>query len=185
MKATNTEIRDHYSTLGISSSVRGNLISAQDLKAAYHRALLRHHPDKSRHPRSSTTSPDNTIAAAISVHDVTSAYQTLSNPITRAEYDILLRLQLGKKLSKSGNGQVAETFRSGLEIVDLDDLEYDELSNVWYRSCRCGEQRGFVVTERDLEAEAKNGELTTGCRGCSLWLNVLFQASDEGQTSGG
>ncbi|KAI9727204.1 MAG: hypothetical protein M1835_003744, partial [Candelina submexicana] len=127
MKATNsTDVRDHYSTLGISSSVRSKHISAQDLKAAYHRALLRHHPDKSRHPRS-PTSPDNIIAAAVSVHDVTSAYQTLSNPIARAEYDSLLRLQLGKTVLKSGNGQAAETFRSGLEIVDLDDLEYDEL----------------------------------------------------------
>jgi hypothetical protein len=49
----------------------------------------------------------------------------------------------------------------------------------WYRGCRCGDERGFMVTEMDLEKEAEHGEVVIGCRGCSLWMKILF-AMEEG-----
>ncbi len=178
MSPSGTKDIDHYSLLALPSPGYGHSVSTQDIKLAYRRALLRHHPDKSKPPLASSTSSHITAIVKLPISDITTAYQTLLNPTSRAEYDRLLLLQPGKAVSKSRGGQSAETFRSGLEAVDLDDLDYDEVDNIWYRSCRCGERRGFVVTEQDLEAEAKHGELMIGCRGCSLWLNVLFQASD-------
>ena len=68
----------------------------------------------------------------------------------------------------------------GLETVDLDDLTFDEAQAVWYRACRCGHERGFVITEGELDADAEIGEVVTGCRGCSLWLNVTFVATEDG-----
>ena len=67
-----------------------------------------------------------------------------------------------------------DMFRSGLEVVDLDDLSHDERGEVWFKSCRCGEGRGFQFSEADLEEASEIGELHVGCRGCSLWLKVLF-----------
>lgn len=67
-----------------------------------------------------------------------------------------------------------QAFRTGVETVDLDDFEFDESRIVWYRSCRCGDERGFTIEETDLEEAAEDGELNVGCKGCSLWLKVLY-----------
>jgi curved DNA-binding protein CbpA len=53
----------------------------------------------------------------------------------------------------------------------------------WYRSCRCGNPRGYHFTEADLEEAADLGELMVGCADCSLWLRVHFavlEDDDEG-----
>lgn len=66
-------------------------------------------------------------------------------------------------------------------MVDLEDLGCDESGEeiVWFRECRCGDERGFLVSEDELEKEVEHGEIVVGCRGCSLWLKVLF-AAEEG-----
>ena len=58
----------------------------------------------------------------------------------------------------------------------MEDLEYEEAQGtpVWYRICRCGDDRGFLIREQDLEEAEDDGEICVGCRGCSLWLKVLF-----------
>jgi diphthamide biosynthesis protein 4 len=57
----------------------------------------------------------------------------------------------------------------------------DETSEqIWYRSCRCGDERGFVIMESDLEDAAQEGEIRVGCTGCSLWLRVLFGVVEDG-----
>lgn len=77
-----------------------------------------------------------------------------------------------------------EVFRTGIETVDLDDLEVDEARGEWYRSCRCGDDQGFLVAESDLEEAVEEGELSVGCRGCSLWLKVLFGVMEEDPKGG-
>jgi diphthamide biosynthesis protein 4 len=78
-----------------------------------------------------------------------------------------------------------------LEIFDLDDMEVETTrqqghgietaeTTVWYRGCRCGDEKGFLVREEDLEREAERGEVMVGCRGCSLWAKVMF-AVDESE----
>jgi diphthamide biosynthesis protein 4 len=145
--------------------------SPQTIKDAYRRALLTHHPDKS--------SPHS--VAKPTIDEITLAYRTLSDHLLRAAHDKEIRLRPPQNPSQRGDERV---FHTGLDTVDLDDLSYDDDVRVWYRACRCGQERGFVVDEEQLEkaAERHEGEVLVGCRGCSLWLRVLFAVVDEGTT---
>lgn len=171
--------------------------SKQQLKIAYHKALLKYHPDKAPSanaiakeqattstPLPSTTDyePSRTGNKPITVDEITTAYKTLSDATLRADYDRALRLDRSRLAGREKNG--GAVFHTGLEVVDLEDLAYDEDSDpeggdIWYRSCRCGDERGFLVSERDLEREAEHGEIVVGCRGCSLWMKVLFAVQDD------
>ena len=157
---------DHYEVLSLSALYqKGKLISQDQIKAAYRQALLKSHPDKSQHLLSTKSRH--------TVDEITVAYKTLSTPISRAEYDRTLRLQDSKILESTIKPL------TGLDVADLDDLEYNEEQRIWYRSCRCGNKRGYLISEADLEREAEHGEIIAGCGGCSLWLKVLFQVTDE------
>ncbi|PGH35950.1 hypothetical protein GX50_01275 [[Emmonsia] crescens] len=242
----------HYSILNIPYPPPHPLLKP-DVKLAYHRALLKHHPDKSlaasssnpaKPPTTTNTStststrtnssssgtnsnspcindgdtiPASSIAAespapsdtykdilpppiapplGYTIDQITKAYKVLSDPVARAEYDRSLRL-LGINGSRHGNGHGDDEgtpFRTGMEVFDLDDMEIgsgsasgtgidDSNGGAWYHSCRCGEERGFLVLEEDLEREAERGEVVVGCRGCSLWARVVF-AVDEGGEDG-
>ena len=63
--------------------------------------------------------------------------------------------------------------------MDLDDLQHDETKGFWFRACRCGNERGYLVTESELEEETQHGDIIVGCRGCSLSLRVMFQAIED------
>ncbi|CAG8023268.1 unnamed protein product, partial [Penicillium nalgiovense] len=182
---------------GSSSTV----LSKQQIKIAYHKALLKHHPDKAgavaretglggstnSTPTSTpnplfTRSDGNSSRQLYTIDQITTAYKTLSDPALRAEYDRSLRLDRLKVAEREKTGNV---FHTGLEIVDLEDLACEEAEggdgDCWYRGCRCGDERGFLVNEEDLEREAEHGEIIIGCRGCSLWLKILFAVeADEG-----
>jgi diphthamide biosynthesis protein 4 len=155
---------NHYEALGLGHRQFDGSLTAQDIKQAYRKALLEHHPDKAQ-----------TGDAARSVDSITVAYKTLSEPATKVDYDRELRLQHARN---KGDDKI---FHTGLDIVDLDDLDYDEETGEWWRGCRCGQDRGFIITEDQLENESRYGELITGCKGCSLWLKVLFGVEDEEQ----
>jgi len=160
-----TTEQDHYDVLALTPphSTHEN-VTDQDVKLAYRCALLLHHPDKSKPSQASRPTVDQ----------ITLAYKTLLNPTTRAEHD---RLQALKFTSTAFFSQASHP---GLETVDLDELLYDEGEGVWYRGCRCGKERAYVVTEEELEANVGHGELATGCQGCSLWLKVTFAVAEDG-----
>ncbi|KAI9695766.1 MAG: Diphthamide biosynthesis protein 4 [Bogoriella megaspora] len=164
--------QEHYTILNLSPTLHTSH-TLSTIKSAYRRALLLHHPDKSpsqNSPRHPTSTP--TIDA------ISLAYRILSNPSTRSEYDRSLTLLNKPSFTLE---QHAEAFRSGLETVDLDDLSYDEGEGVWTRGCRCGQGRGFVVREEELEREAQSGEVVVGCGGCSLWMRVVFEEDGDGE----
>lgn len=154
--------QDHYTILNLSFTDKP--LNEKTLKLAYRRSLLLHHPDKSNLASESKTSIDQ----------ITIAYKTLADPVSRSEYDRLRALRLSDITSG------IEKSHPGLETVDLDDLSYDTHQGTWYRSCRCGKDRAFVTTEKDLEANAEYGEILIGCEGCSLWLRVTFAVDDDG-----
>ncbi|PYH79419.1 DnaJ-domain-containing protein [Aspergillus uvarum CBS 121591] len=190
---------DYYEILGLSFTTAP--LSKQELKTAYHRALLKHHPDKAAAAGSASTptqdAPPSFLASndthgssspqtrPYTIDEITAAYKTLSVPSLRAEYDRSLRLDRARAAAgqekAGGNGVL---FHTGLEVVDLEDLgcaeDEDGDGDVWYRGCRCGDERGFLLTEEDLEREAENGEIVVGCRGCSLWMKVLFAVENDG-----
>ena len=64
---------DYYEVLGLTRAA-----SDADLKKAYRRLAVRHHPDKN---------PDNPEEAATMFKLVAEAYEALSDPDTRALYD--------------------------------------------------------------------------------------------------
>jgi diphthamide biosynthesis protein 4 len=153
---------NHYEALGLGHRQFDGSLTAQDIKQAYRKALLEHHPDKA--PTGDT---------ARSVDSITVAYKTLSEPQAKVEYD------RGSRLQHARNKGDDKVFHTGLDVVDLDDLDYDEETGEWWRSCRCGQARGFIITEDQLENESRYGELITGCKGCSLWLKVLFGVEED------
>ncbi|KAH8700263.1 Diphthamide biosynthesis protein 4 [Talaromyces proteolyticus] len=192
---------DIYHVLNIPFSNNAPILSKQQIKIAYHKALLKYHPDKAastaaaKHlpsfSRQRVPSSESDTAVAYTVDEITYAYKTLSDPVLRAEYDRQLRLQ--RNNGSGGRLQDADVFHTGLEVMDLEDLNYSDDSDeskgfggeeadvYWFRGCRCGDEKGFIVTEDELEAEALHGEIVVGCRGCSLWIKVLFAVAEDGQ----
>ncbi|KAK1752490.1 hypothetical protein QBC47DRAFT_388638 [Echria macrotheca] len=158
------------------------------IKQAYRRALLAHHPDKKGtfpsftkpKPKPATTSTSTstgTTTTTYTVDQITQAYTTLSNDKTRADYDRQLRSETTPSQSSS-----SPNFQTGLETLDLDDLSYRDTvygKGEWYRACRCGNKRGFIVGEDDLDENEELGELIVGCVDCSLWLRVQFAILED------
>src|SRR5262249_8408321 len=109
----------HYEILGISPAIlREQQDPARFLKQAYHRALLRHHPDKCAisTPTELAFAVLPSAAAAYTVDQISAAFKALASPETRATYDA----------SQSLTGPRAEgEFQTGIETVDLDDLDCD------------------------------------------------------------
>lgn len=182
---------DYYQILNLPFTGSTTESSKQQIKLAYHKALLKHHPDKAGAVaqeagllRTATNaSSGNKDQRLYTIDEITTAYKTLSDSVLRAEYDRALRLDRVKAAEREKTGDV---FHTGLEIVDLEDLacnegdDREDDSVSWYRGCRCGDEQGFSVTEDDLEREAEHGEIVIGCRGCSLWLKILFAVEDDG-----
>ena len=167
---TQEHLQEHYDVLALQlPRTTCQKSTQQEIKAAYRQALLCFHPDKSKGSNlSKLDTPKYTI------DQVTLAYKTLIDPTSRSEYDRLLQL------NSSETRSLSQTPYPGLETVDLDDLAFDEPQHIWSRGCRCGNEKCFLITEEELEKEAENGEVITGCRGCSLWLRVIFEVVEDG-----
>ncbi len=69
-----TDKRDYYEVLGVSRSV-----SAEELKKAYRKFALKYHPDR--------VSEDDKLKAAEKFKEATEAYEVLSDPGKKAQYD--------------------------------------------------------------------------------------------------
>lgn len=163
-----TTVPDHYELLGLRlphQTASDHTLPTEELKRAYKRALLRHHPDKQ--------SPlERTGHARVTIDQISVAYQTLSDPARRADYDRQLKADRAEQTDE--RSRTRAPLYTGVETVDLGELECDEQAGLWTRSCRCGSQPAFVVTESELEQHVELGEVTIGCKGCSLWLRILY-----------
>ncbi|KAK1782060.1 diphthamide biosynthesis protein 4 [Copromyces sp. CBS 386.78] len=168
------------------------------IKQAYRRALLTHHPDKStqhhHQPSQKQSSTTNTQSKPLyTIDQISLAYTTLSSPSLRTQYDASLRThQRSSNLttSRSHTGHsgaaaaaVEQDFQTGIDTIDLDDMVFVESSpdrkDTWYRSCRCGNERGFALTEEDLEENADLGEVLVQCADCTIWLRVCYVVAED------
>ncbi|KAI1435321.1 hypothetical protein GGR50DRAFT_336979 [Xylaria sp. CBS 124048] len=125
-------------------------------------------------PSASRSQPTYTI------DQIQHAYSVLSDARQRREYDRQLLFARSSSVSTTSQKHSASTrFHTGIETVDLDDLDYDERTGVYYGPCRCGNDRGFQFTEAQLEEHEDDLVLTVQCLDCSLWMRVLFNAAEE------
>ncbi|KAL7798083.1 hypothetical protein V8C37DRAFT_368606 [Trichoderma ceciliae] len=171
----------HYEILGLTPATLNSQHDPSTLiKQAYRRALLRHHPDKAAASISSASSsvspssqPGLSTPQPYTIDQITQAFAILSSPRQRSTYDASLRL------SRTNGDDSQARFQTGIENVDLDDLRFDEDDERWYRSCRCGNDRGYSLQETDLEEVEHEGVLMVGCQDCSLWLKVHFAVVED------
>ena len=117
--------RTHYEVLGIQRS-----FTAGELRIAYRRMALKHHPDRSSAPGS----VDRFI-------EVVQAYEVLKDPLRRASYDRLLALDLGQAavhMDAPRRERVAAPGRSRGGVppqarVDAAPPDYDRLMRLYSR----------------------------------------------------
>ncbi|GLB38382.1 putative CSL zinc finger [Lyophyllum shimeji] len=154
--ATSEEQLDFYQLLAVPKDA-----SASEIKTAYHRALLRFHPDKNR------DSP-HTSSESICISLIKEAYNTLSEPSRRKLYDSATRQR------SAGTGP------RPAQIVSLDEFEevadnVREDEGVWQYQCRCGGK--YRITGLDME----KGHHLVGCNSCSevVWVGYELQCSDS------
>jgi len=185
---------NHYNTLNLPCPPSTPPTSSE-IKQAYRLALLTHHPDKTGTPQDVQPVRNTTLEIKPSVDSIKQAYSILSDPTTRQNYDRILLLHSQPLLSSKDTPiatQQQRSFLPGSEVLDLDDLSLDDGNGLWYHPCRCGEKRGYVIREGDLEREESRGgrEVVVGCVGCSLWVRVGFgvvedeEGEQEGQKGG-
>lgn len=168
-----------YDVLNICTVDKTRHIDSRDVKIAFRRALLLHHPDKvsknvtsDKVTRGSRTSG---ASAKYTVDEICYAREILSSPSLRRKYD---QECLAEELHgrRDGYPGFLPAQRRTLEEVDLDDMEFNEAASEWSRVCRCGNRQAFRITEEDLEDVATTGALSiiAGCEGCSLHVKVVF-----------
>lgn len=164
---------DHYSVLGLTrpKSKNSTPVSLSDIKKAYHRALLASHPDKNSSPKGKPA----TVVGTTEVDQIIQAYKVLSDPATRAAYDNELN-----RVLKWSQTSPRSTF-DGVESYDLDELAYNHDQQAWRLDCRCGNARGYEITEAQLEDASTDGEVLVQCSGCSLMIRILFEATTAGE----
>ncbi|KAK6510861.1 Diphthamide biosynthesis protein 4 [Arthrobotrys conoides] len=201
----------HYNILSIPQSLPPTHKNYQSLlKKSYHRTLLRCHPDKLPAGISAASTSiagqvkgreddDDDEDEIYTIDQINTAYKTLSSPKLRQEYDLFLR----SSVSNGTNGGVGGGgYKTGLDVVDLDDMVYHlpkeeggSSGGRFTKSCRCGAEEGYVLTEEDMDDVEKEVQqqnpnsgnkarsMVIGCLGCSLWIQVdwvVCDSDDEG-----
>ncbi|KAH9988191.1 hypothetical protein BJV77DRAFT_1022733 [Russula vinacea] len=159
----NEDVTDYYSLLRIARSASPNTI-----KAAYHRALLRIHPDKIRQ---SADDPAQ-VADVGFLHD---AFLTLSSATLRSAYDAQDMLT---RRADPRPAQVVSLER--FECSGLEGSDSGAISTCWTLGCRCGDK--YEITEDHLE----RGLHLVECGGCSevIWVGYeVVKEVDGGETA--
>lgn len=154
------DLTDYYSLLHVTRSASPNTI-----KAAYHRALLRLHPDKLRQCA-------NDPVQSADVGQLHNAFVTLSSSALRTAYD--------------ARAELSSTGSRPAQVVSLEQFDCLEGSNgatsTWTLACRCGGR--YELTEDDLE----HGLHLVECGDCSevIWVGYeMVHEVDEGNSSAG
>ncbi|KAL9115424.1 MAG: hypothetical protein Q9227_000745 [Pyrenula ochraceoflavens] len=168
-------IPTYYDILGLLQEQ--SRISNETVRVAYRKALLQHHPDKG----SAKKFTRNEQSPLYSIDEIVAAYQTLSDPTARAEYEKQLLLSSKAQYKNHAAEKLGSGAHDGVEDVDLDEMTYEEKIGLWSKGCRCGNEKGYILDEEELNkaADAGEGEVYVGCEGCSLCIRVLFHVDEE------
>ncbi|KAK9380901.1 uncharacterized protein V2V93DRAFT_369867 [Kockiozyma suomiensis] len=180
----------YYDVLGLPPPPHSIALAPEVIRKAYHAALLRHHPDKN-------ISDDAvlTLYSSEMVDCIVKAYNILSSPDLRAEYDKVI---MQKRKLLNDESEYTSRIIAQADLVDLDDFDSAEMclkhripenesicetcerEEVWYKECRCGDV--YLITESMLvevssHFKGEDGEVLVQCPRCSTWLRVLFAIS--------
>ncbi|KAI9510797.1 hypothetical protein F5148DRAFT_510782 [Russula earlei] len=153
-------LNDYYTLLQITRSA-----SPSTTKAAYHRALLRLHPDKLQQRAEDSAQ----LADVGLLHD---AFLTLSSTILRTTYN--------------AQGELSRIGPRPAQVVSLEWFDRSEEDgshgaiSTWTFPCRCGGK--YEVTEDGLE----RGLHLVGCRSCSevIWVGYEMVTEVDGGNAG-
>ena len=147
-----------------------------EIKSAYHRLLLVHHPDKKLDRDREPSCIDKFL-------QLTSAYKILSDPAQRQSYDALLK-QIDLK-SKANLINDDDKERSDYFLLSK-DFELNEKARVYARKCRCGSVYKINMNdinellnshnshdEKRSSPMAESLVVNIECDTCSININVL------------
>ena len=146
----------HYSVLqiAVNDPMFPPNVSPLVVKQAYHKALLKCHPDKAH--------PEDAPISLTTVDRLRLAYEVLTNTILKAHYDQGLAMR----------------YKTPVRVVDLDDMTMqtstvDGHEAIWTLPCRCGNDQlgGFFVTTSELE----QGVNTIECGTCSEVIHLDYE----------
>ena len=143
-------MQDPYEVLQVERAC-----SAVEIKAAYQRLILVHHPDRKR-PSSSSGVAAVAAAADDEFLRIQQAWEVLGDASRRAEYD-------------KRRARAAQTATSIIaEAVPLGEFELQgQNPERWYsKTCRCGED--YEISVEDYQ----QGCTTVQCNGCSLYVHI-------------
>ncbi|GLC54964.1 hypothetical protein PLESTB_000925500 [Pleodorina starrii] len=149
----------HYEVLGINPSA-----TIEQIKQAYHSAVLKHHPDKAAGlgpPSDPSTDGQGQAASTDTFQLVQSAWEVLRDADRRAAYDSLLCLR---------ELQTPMTYQDELDMGDMDAEDCDGGARLFTYPCRCGDV--YALYEAEL---AGRSSMVVPCRSCSN--HVLVRAS--------
>lgn len=152
----NEDLTDYYSLLRITRSASPNTI-----KAAYHRALLRAHPDKIKQRADDSSQ-------LVDVGMLHNAFVTLSSATLRSTYDAQ-----GMRSCRTDPRPSQVVSLERFECSDLEGPDGRAISTCWTFSCRCGGK--YEVTEDQLE----HGLHLVGCGSCSEVIWVGYEVVNE------
>lgn len=131
--------QDHYKVLGISPTA-----SAREIKQAYRKLSFRYHPDRNQ----------ASLEANSKMQEINEAFDTLSDPIKRREYDLprgygnlVPKFKKGSKVTVGFNSNSPYIHHTG--IVDTEPIA--DTLRFWYTVKF--ESKDFVRVSRFAEEE--------------------------------
>ena len=153
----NNVSRDYYEILGV-----GRDASADDIKKAYRQAALNHHPDRN---------PEDKTGAERKFKEASKAYQVLSDPDKRAQYDRYGEAAFEGPGAGAGGFDFSSAFQSGAFEEVLGDLFGDFFGGG--RRSRNRAARGDDL-RYDLEISFEDA-----ARGCEKHISIPRTVSCE------
>ena len=139
--------------------------SAPEIKLAYHRALLLHHPDK-QHLNGLSAGDANGTAQDVDIGLIQQAYTTLSSSSLRQAYD-----------ANRASSAAASAGPRPAQVVSLEEFDEEAQAggngSAWTYACRRGGK--YVIREPDMERD----QHLIGCSGCSEVVWVGYEVAED------
>jgi hypothetical protein len=117
---------DHYATLGVSRTA-----SHEQIRRAYRERMRAAHPDSSGERTSGASRPSGSAAAEVT--RIAEAWDVLSSPTRRAEYDLQLATgsAAGARSSVSGSGTTSPRMQGTFDYESQPDRVYPPARFPW------------------------------------------------------